>query len=663
MVLQRGEATPIWGTAKPGEDVIVCVADVEARVKTGPDGKWRTTLNLAKAKEGPFTMSVEGEKNHEIQDVVIGEVWMCSGQSNMAFSLRSAMGAEDDIKKASESRVRQFQVGGAASPTPNEKCVGSWKVASPSTAGDFTAVGFYFGRDIAKELNRPVGLVFAAVGGTPIEAWTSDEAISTQPDLKASADAKREAWLSGYPKELDNYLTKLRDWQARYHRLDQPVENLADFISGDTSDWKEVKLPGKFADQGLPGSGSVWLRTTVDVPFESKPDSYRALDIALPSGAYEVYWNGKKLGGVPDEKAIVAFGGAMRRHVLAPEAVLKGKNEVAVRMFHPAGNLSVGGGADRLALVYRDGIKEGKVPLAGTWKVKIERELPPLDETAKKEVPPIPGPPPNPAWVASSLFNGYINTMAGYGIAGFLWYQGENNAERAYQYRFALPLLIQDWRKHWGNGDLPFYFAQLPNFGSRPGQPSDSKWAELRESQTFALKLPHTGMAVLIDAGEMRDIHPRDKRIVGDRLAAAVLAGTYGFKTPGGGPVFDKMSIEGDSLRLQFRNIKGGLVASPLPETVVEKTLPLTTAPLVRFSPKSELEGFAICAADRKWHWADAKIDGNSVVLRSPDVTAPVAARYAWADTSICNLADQAGFPAAPFRTDDFPLSTKDKKY
>jgi sialate O-acetylesterase len=257
-----------------------------------------------------------------------------------------------------------------------------------------------------------------------------------------------------------------------------------------------------------------------------------------------------------------------------------------------------------------------------------------------------------------------INPLIPYAISGFIWYQGESNLPRAYQYRYAFPLLIKDWRQHWENEKLPFYFCQLANYYPKTTQPAESTFAfaELREAQSMTLKLPHTGHAVLIDLGDSENVHFGHKREAGERLAAVALANTYGKKIPFSGPVYSSMKIEDGKIRVQFDHVDGGLVARPLGATYSVNAVNDAVAPLVRNSPKSELEGFAICGEDHKWVWADAKIDGNSVLVWSDQLPKPVAVRYAWADNPICNLYNAAGLPASTFRTDDFPASTKDKR-
>lgn len=305
----------------------------------------------------------------------------------------------------------------------------------------------------------------------------------------------------------------------------------------------------------------------------------------------------------------------------------------------------------------------GSLGLAGEWLAKAEYEFPVLDAKILAAAPQPPAIAPGALSCPSSIFNGMIAPILSYAIRGVIWYQGENNCRRAYQYRTTFPLLISDWRKQWKLGDFPFYFCQLANHLGKKPTPTDSTWAELRDAQSAALKLPNTGQAVTIDVGESSDIHPRNKKDVGERLALIALARDYGKNVPYSGPVFDSLKIEGNKAILTFRYTEGGLIAKPLAATYDVLSRTGQTAPLVRNSPNSPLEGFAICGDDKKWVWADAKIEGNTVVVTSDKVAAPIAVRYAWADNPTCNLYNGANLPASPFRTDDFHPITLEAKY
>lgn len=299
----------------------------------------------------------------------------------------------------------------------------------------------------------------------------------------------------------------------------------------------------------------------------------------------------------------------------------------------------------------------------GPWLAKAEFDLPPLDSAAQASYPlhpPMPGP---DRAVAAMLYNGMVHPLLPYSIRGILWYQGEANLPRAAQYRTEFTLLIKDWRAKWSEGDIPFYFCQLANMNGKYPMPLESSFAELREAQTAALALPQTGQAVLIDLGEPNDIHFRDKKDAGERVAAIALANTYGKAVPFSGPVYQSMTVEGSAIRIHFQSPDPGLVARDLPATYALKSTLPADQPLVRNSPNSPLQGFTICGDDHKWVWADARIDGNTVLVSSTKVPNPIAVRYAWADNPTCNLVSSAGLPACPFRTDDFTVSTAKNKY
>ena len=309
------------------------------------------------------------------------------------------------------------------------------------------------------------------------------------------------------------------------------------------------------------------------------------------------------------------------------------------------------------------GMKAGTNSLDGEWLARAEYEFPALDAKALASAPKPPASVLGEMNCPSSIFNGMIAPILPYAIRGVIWYQGENNCRRAYQYRTAFPLMISGWRKQWNQGDFPFYFCQLANHLGKKPTPDESTWAELRDAQSVALKLPNTGQAVLVDVGESADIHPRNKKDAGERLALIALAKDFGKSLPYSGPVFDSLKIEGHKAILTFRHTDGGLIAKPLAATYDVSSKANMTAPLVRNSPNSQLEGFAICGQDKQWVWADAKIEGDKVVVTSDKVAVPVAVRYAWADNPTCNLYNGANLPASPFRTDDFPAVTLDAKY
>lgn len=474
MVLQKMDRAPFFGTADKGEKVIVKVGTVSDEAIAGDDGKWKLAIDTH-SLSGPVEISVAGKNTITIKNAIIGEVWIASGQSNMEFTVSSVKNVDEEKAAANSDQIRMFTVQKATSDTPLTDVKGKWELTTPQTVGGFSAVGYFFARELNQKLNVPVGVIHTSWGGTVAEAWTSKEALAAaDPDVKVLWDKWDEAHSAYTPEAKEKYEAEVKEWQA----AGRPKN-------------KQPKQP----------AGMV--------------------------------------------------------HANAPTA----------------------------------------------------------------------------------LYNGMIAPLINYGIKGAIWYQGESNAGRSYQYRKLFPLMIADWRNRWGEGNFPFYFVQLANFMTKDAEPKDSGWAELREAQTMTLAAPNTGMAVIIDIGEEKDIHPKNKQDVGKRLAQWALNKDYG-KTDVevSGPLYDSMKVEGDSIRIKFIH-SAGLEAKG-----------------------DKLTGFAIAGGDKKFVWADAKIDGDSVVVKSDQVTKPVAVRYAWGNNPTCNLYNKADLPASPFRTDDWPGVTAGKK-
>jgi sialate O-acetylesterase len=650
MVLERSAKVPIWGWADPGEDVKIAMNTASAGTKADADGKWMAVLDLKDFPPGPFQMSVEGKNKITISDVVVGEVWIASGQSNMEWKLKNTRDAAAEIASSANPLLRQFLVEKKASLTPIDELRGQWTAASPETSGDFSAVGYFFGKKLQEEIRVPVGIINSSWGGTPSEAWTSREALDSDPGLKAASERIR-AQIAEYPGLAKAFAEGMDTWTRETGRADKPTADPSAFAGEEvsTDGWVPVKIPGEVKAPGLPNAGVVWLRKEVNIP------SPTALPLSLPIDGFDsVYWNGKLIRETPYRE----FPGSGHTRRLGPydlpaDAVKAGKNILAIRLHEPVGPAKFTGVP-----------KAGTIALDGEWLARAEIEFPPVaaDKLAAAPRPPS-AVPPHPQHAPASLFNAMIHPLIPYAISGVIWYQGEANAWRAVNYRKAFPLLISDWRKQWGRGDFPFYFCQLANYMAKKPDPEESGWAELREAQSMTLALPATGQAVLIDIGESGDIHPRNKKSVGERLALIALAKDYGKTVPFSGPVFDSMKIGNGTATITFRHADGGLTAARLPEKYDVKSQSGESAPLVRNSPNSQIEGFAICGEDKKWVWADASIEGNSVVVRSDKVPSPVAVRYAWASNPTCNLVNGAGLPASPFRTDDFPAITVDGKY
>ena len=633
-VLQKAAKVPVWGKASPGEKVTVAVGTASAAGTAGADGKWRVHLDLTGAAPGPFDLLVKGNNQITVADVLVGEVWLCSGQSNMEFALQDLKTDNEEIAGSANPMLRQFSVESVDTGVVPDDCKGKWEAADPQTAGRFTAVGYYFGKALQKELHVPVGLIKDARGASPCEAWIRREAFVSDAELLAGAD-KSIAAMESYDERLKTYVDALAAWEAKHQRADRP-----DPAVPASEGWMPVTIPGHVAESGV-----AWFRRKVSIPAEL---AGRLLKLSFRSiqGVEQIYWNGTKIGGSKLEECLAA---ASRRASVSAALVREGEAILMVRLFSSTGKTAIDGRS-----------AAGPIPLDGQW----EFQAAPLPDPAPllTDLLPFPGPKPLAIHTATYLFNGQIAPLIPYAIKGVIWYQGEANAHLGFQYRRAFPLMISDWRAQWQQGDFPFYFCQLANYKAKETVPGDSNLAELREAQTRTLSLPHTGQAILIDIGEEADIHPRNKKDVGARLARLALARDYGKAgVEDSGPVYESAKIEGSRIRVAFTH--GPLVAKPLPATYQLKSTAPESAPLVLHRPDSELQGFAICGEDKKWVWADARIDGMSVLVSSPEVSAPVAVRYAWASNPTCNLINTEGLPARPFRTDDFPLLTRNKKF
>ncbi len=649
-VLQKSEKTRIWGNATAGEKIKVALGTAKGEATAGVDGKWRVELNLTSVGVGPFDLMVSGNNQITVKDVIVGEVWVASGQSNMEWLLKSTNGAEAEIAASENPHLRQFLLTKNAAPQLQDDCKGAWVVAGPATAGGFSAVGYHFAKNVYQTLKVPVGLIHTSWGGTQVEAWTSMEALNSNPELKQGTERifKSIADFDGLKKA---YEVGYQEWVKKYAREDKATDPtpFAD-PKAITTDWKKLTLPGKFKDAGLPDAGVVWLRKVVTLD-EAQASASLSLHLPQPEGFESIYYNGKLRASMTLEK--FQGTGMQRQYTLGPGLV--GENVIAIRLYNPKGNGGLFGGAGRFKL--------GPIGLKGEWLGKAESELSPLTEEANTSYPKAPQALPGLQGRPAHLYQGMIHPVLPYTIQGAIWYQGEANVSRAYQYQTSFPLMIQDWRKRWGY-DFAFYFCQLANFQPKKTTPGDSSWAELREAQNKTLSLPNTGQAILIDVGEADDIHPWSKKEVGERLALSALAKTYGKKDLiYSGPTYDSFKVEAGKVRIAFKSPTGGLVAKPLEATYLSSTVKNERPPLVRNSPKSELEGFMICGEDKKWEWADAKIEGETVLVWSDAVSKPVAVRYGWAENPTVNLYNKSGLPAGPFKTDDFPWITEKTKY
>ncbi len=612
MVMQRGKANTIWGWSQPGDVIQVGIGEHTAQARAENDGRWEVKL-LPPDTAGPWTMRISGRSQAlEIKNILVGDVWIGGGQSNMALPLKFARDGDAEVKAANEPEIRYFTVSGHAAYRHTDIIQGSWQVVSPDTADSISAVGYYFARKLHDEVHVPVGLVIDAVGGTPAESWTSAQSLAPLRDFDTElAELKRLAD-SGAP-EYGNFVMH---WYDRYDVGLKGNWKAPDF---DDMDWKPVTLPGGFSELGVPDTPAlVWFRKEVTLP-DSLPVGRSAIALGSIERMDTVYINGAEVGGS-------AWVENPRLYVIPPALLKPGRNVIAVRVLKTK---PVGGFLSKPEDLYLKLGDGAQIPLASAWKARLSVDA----------RPPQPLPMAYENWpvMPAVLYEGMLAPIAPIAVRGVIWYQGEQNSDRGYQYRKILPVMIRDWRNLFQQPDLPFYVAGLPAFQPRQATPTDDGWADLRESQALTVaSVPHTCLAVTIDTGEADNIHPKEKKPVGDRLAACALSGTYGRSIVASGPTLASVDRLPGALRLHFTHADGGLVVKG--DTLGE---------------------FSVAGEDGQWAWAEAKIDGDTVVVTASAVPHPLVARYAWQSNPMATLFNGAGFPAAPFRTDTYMLVTQ----
>lgn len=652
MILQRGKPVPVWGWADAGATVTVSFAGQSKAAQAGADGRWQVVLDPLAVSAEPAVMTVTsaaGDEKLEIANVLVGDVWLSSGQSNAGMGVAGCLNARQEVAASANPLVRMFVVEQNPAFEPQADCTGSWQIAGPATTSRFAATGYFFARELQKHLGIPVGIVSSAVGGTAAECWTSREGLAADPGLEAMMLDQLDAALH-HPERVARFQEALAAWERKHGRThDDDPEAVARMAApAATAAWRPITLPGAFSAAGVKHGGVVWAKRSIDMPaaWAGKP-----LAVELPRlyGFVDVYFNGVKIGGRRPETPLVATTSSFP---VPAGLVTAGPATIALRVVASDGRGGILGDATRLALAVS---ATERLPLAGAWECAVEKAFEPLPADA--DPPPATPQQLPPVNTATTLFNGMIHPLIPLGITGVVWYQGESNVSRAHEYRRLFPALIGDWRRRWGNERLPFLFCQLAGYGAPVPQPVENGWSELREAQSLALALPATGMANLVDLGE-QGIHPINKQDVGRRLALIARALAYGEQDVACfGPMYDSSEVRDGTIVVGFRHATG-LAARPLPATYRPRLAIDHEVPLVRPRPQSPLQGFQICGADRKWVWADATVAGETVVVRSDAVPQPVAVRYAWSSYPVCNLVNAAGLPAHPFRTDDFPGTT-----
>jgi sialate O-acetylesterase len=613
MVLQRDTKLKIWGWASKNEKVTVRFGGRKISTNTGNDGKWAISLPAMKAG-GPHEMTITASNSITLRNILIGDVWFCAGQSNMVHYLELHRDRyANDIAKANYPEIRQFVVPTTAQlQQPSENVTqGKWKPATGKDIMRFSVVAFFFARQLYEKYHVPIGIINASVGGTPIEAWTSEEGLKEFPEIANSIQQNKD---TAYTNQF------LRHAQATA-RINAARKIEDEGLIGSTKwfdtvyipkNWHTINIPGYWEDQGIKDlDGVVWYRQEFDVPlsmigFPAKVELGRIVDADF------LYVNGKLVGNT-------TYLYPQRRYQLPAGVLKRGKNIFVIRVLNNGGK-----GGFVPDKPYRLTANGDTIDLKGYWQYKVGE----VYAKAGNSVPQF-----SAQNQPASLYNGMVAPVTNYAVKGFLWYQGESNTGRAEEYKRLLPTLIGDWRQKWNQGDLPFLFVQLPNFMDVNYSPSESQWATLREAQLQTLRVPNTAMAVAIDLGEWNDIHPGNKKPIGERLALAAQHMAYSDDdVVYSGPIYESAKTEGNKIIVTFTHIGSGLISKD----------------------DEALNQFAIAGRDKKFVWAKARIENNTVVVWGDDVVEPAYVRYAWADNPDgANLYNREGLPASPFRTDE----------
>lgn len=608
-VLQRNSPLPIWGWTTPGAGVTVALGSATASTQGDAHGKWLLKLPPQRVG-GPHTMTVTEKATGNrvtVANILFGDVWICSGQSNMEWTVALARDGKSEIAAAEFPEIRLLAIPNATAIVPQDTFAAKWQVCSPKTVAEFSAVGYFFGRKVHREAGAPIGLIDSSFGGTNAEAWLSAEALATMPDFQDRVDAIR-AQADG----TDRYDERMAAW---WTENDPGTKSGWNLPTTSDADWKPWNLPRLFdyPDGPYPQfDGIVWFRREVDVPA-----NWVGKDLNLGLGTIDdrgtIFWNGEPV-------AHSNVHNVARVHQVPGRMVKAGRNLIAVRVFDGGGGGGLGGLVSDMKL---SAAGEPPLTLSGPWRCLASSPLAGL-----------PKPPQQFRGyhtTVTGLYNGMIAPLTPAAIKGVIWYQGENNNGRGAQYQVLLPKLIADWRSRFSAGDFPFYITQLANFEAHDELPRDSGWTQIQEAQRIiSERVPNSGLAVINDLGDADDIHPTNKQDVGLRLALLALAKDYGKQIAWSGPVLKSYEVQGSSILIRFAHTEGGLVLRGDPNRV-----------------------FAIAGDDQKFVWATPVIRGDSVSISSPEVAKPTAARFAWSNNPRATLINGAGLSASLFRTDE----------
>lgn len=614
MVLQRDAEVRLWGWASPGEAVRINFKDQQYQATATENGDWEIRLKDLKAG-GPYQMQIAASNQIVLDSVYIGDVWLCSGQSNMEIPMsRVAPLYEEEIASANNQYIRYFEVPKEYDLSKEREKIsgGHWQETNRNNIDGFSAVSYFFGKNLYETYKVPIGLINSALGGSPVQAWLSEDALKNYPEYYEEAQRLGKPGVIDSLEKIDQ--DRIRGWYAEVNSGDAGNSNHWEQKDLEDSGWTEFVVPGYWNFDGKEKqNGVVWFRKKFEVSEAQAGQSAKLL-LGRIVDADSVFVNGEFVGNT-------TYQYPPRRYEIPKDLLVQGENTISVKVLNERGR----GGfvSDKPYEINFD--DESKIELSGKWMHKAGFLTSPLQPQTFYR------------WKPEGLYNAMIHPIEKYHIKGVIWYQGESNTGDPEAYKTLFPDMIADWREKWGQQpeDFPFIFVQLANFMEAYDAPTDSNWARLREAQLETLQVPNTGMAVAIDVGEWNDIHPLNKKDVGDRLAQAAKNLAYGEEIVAGGPIFESYEVKGDSIEIHFKNVGDGLMAED-----------------------GELKEFAIAGKDQKFVWANARIEGDKIVVFSPKISNPVAVRYAWANNpENANLYNKEGLPASPFRTDDWELS------
>lgn len=617
MVLQRNASIPVWGTAKANEKLEIRFNKQVKKTKADKNGKWIIRLDNEVAG-GPYVLTVKAKNKIEFKNVLVGEVWLCTGQSNMEWSVEQSNDFKKELATANNSIIRHIKIDKGVNTIPQDNLYSSksWQICDSTTVGGFTAAGYFFAKNIYNELKIPIGLINSTWGGTNIETWISREGFENSKEFEEMIAAMPKISIDSLSKLNVNGLSKRIETLQRAKINAATASNFKNATYDDTN-WPEMKQPDFWEQQSLGEfDGVVWLRKAIILTYEETQNE-ALLELSAIDDNDVTYVNGVEVGRTE--------GWDVNRKYKIPIGILKeGKNIIAVKVIDNGSSGGIYGNPDDLKL----NVSNRKISLSGTWKFQVE--------SIKKAI--------NENLYPSLCYNAMINPLIPYAFKGVLWYQGESNASRSYQYQTAFPLLINEWRKKWNQEEFPFYFVQLASYETKGNSNEGCEWAELREAQTKTLKLPNTGMIVTTDlVTNPKDIHPTNKQDVGKRLAALALNKVYQKTRICSGPIYKSMEVNGNKIVVSFDDIGGGLITT---------------------DKYGYVKGFEIAGENQVFHYAKAYIKDNKILLFSEEVPNPVAIHFGWVgDASENNLFNREGFPAIPFRTEEWKTITKGEKY